>query len=238
MRPAGYCIAAESWRTGATRYFVARVYLDSAERREYETKVGPDQRAWLLGRIAAKDALRQVLWKSGMRKLFPVQIHVTNDVDGRPIARGPWQRDLRLSVAHKSTIAAAIVAEGVDVGIDIELVQPRDSAFLTAAFSRDELALLPGADFDVWVTRAWVAKEAVSKATGTGLNGRPRGIELSAIDGERLCVDGQWIETRLEGNHVVGWTDVPTIGGAGGHGVTASTTDRSAARIGFSWVKD
>ena len=218
MRPGGYCIAVESWRTSATRYFVARVYLDSEERFEYERKYGPDQRAWLLGRIAAKDAVRQVLWRSGMDKVFPVQIHLTNNADGRPIATGPWKRDLRLSIAHKSTVAAAIVAEGIDVGIDIEFIQPRDQAFLATAFTRDELALLPATEFDVWVTRAWVAKEAAAKARGAGLCCGPLAVALTGIDDERVCVGGQWIETRQEGDHVVGWTDVPTIGGAGGEG--------------------
>jgi 3-oxoacyl-(acyl-carrier-protein) synthase/malonyl CoA-acyl carrier protein transacylase/phosphopantetheinyl transferase (holo-ACP synthase) len=211
MRPEGYCLAEERWRSTASRYFVARRYLDGDEQTQYAAKVGPAQRAWLLGRIAIKDAIRQLLWARGAGPLYPIELRVHKAADGRPLVSGPWTNDLRVSVAHKETLAVALVAEGADVGIDIERIEPRPADFVRAAFTEAELGLLAHADRDEWLTRAWVAKEAVAKARGTGLQGDPRRFVLSAIDGARLRVDGVWVCTRREGEHIVGWTEHPAI---------------------------
>lgn len=210
-RAEGYALVRESWRTAASRYFIARLYLGSEELDQYQAKPVAAQRAWLLGRVVVKDAVRTLLWERGYGEIFPIQIQVSNDGAGRPLVTGPWDGDIRVSLAHKETIGVAVMAEGADPGIDVEKVEPRDAAFLRAAFQESEIALLPTGDRDEWVTRLWVAKEAVAKARGGGLKGKPRDLLLTEIQGHRLRVDGTWVETRREGHHIVGWTLVSNL---------------------------
>ena len=119
---------------------------------------------------------------------------------------GRSTRDIRVSIAHKPGIAVALAAEGVDPGIDIEAIEPRGDGFASLAFGQDELALLPGGDRDEWLTRCWAAKEAAGKARGTGLAGNPKGVRITAIDADRILVDGRAVATRRLGDHVVAWT--------------------------------
>jgi phosphopantetheinyl transferase len=211
LRSHGYCIVNESWSTSASRYFIARLYLNSDELKEYHAKPIRSQRAWLLGRIAIKDIVRNLLWEQGANNIFPKEVRVINNSAGRPIVSGPWREDLRVSVAHKEYIAVAIAAVGANIGIDLETIGVRDRAFEQASFHDAELALFPERDRDEWITRAWVAKEAVAKSLGTGLQGSPRSLILSRIEGERLMIAGVWVITRRDGDQIIGWTDHPQI---------------------------
>jgi len=161
---------------------------------------------WLYGRIAAKDAIRHLLYARGHAPIFPVEIHIEADALGRPLARGPFPGDLRVSIAHKAGIACALAAEGADPGVDIEKIEARGEGFATFAFGPGELALLPPGDRDEWLTRFWSAKEAVGKARGTGLAGNPKGLRIEAVEADRILVEGAWVETRRRGQHVVAWT--------------------------------
>ena len=100
----------------------------------------------------------------------------------------------------------AIVAEGRDVGIDLERIEARAPGFEAVAFGAAELALLPADGRDEWTARFWAAKEAAAKAAGTGLEGDPRRFAVAERDGERLRVGERWMETRREGDLVVAWT--------------------------------
>jgi acyl transferase domain-containing protein len=201
-RPGGWIWFADAYRSAPTRDQLARRFLGEKERAVYDAQPPKTQRAWLSGRIAAKDAVRRLLAK----KMFPVEVALDSDADGRPRVTAPPQ-DLRVSIAHKGDAAVALAAAGRDVGIDVELVEPRDQAFAETAFSEDELRLIATSDDrDEWLTRLWAAKEAAGKARGTGLAGNPRRLRVTDRTGERVLVDGLPVETRREGAHVVAWT--------------------------------
>jgi phosphopantetheinyl transferase len=125
-----------------------------------------------------------------------------------------------LSLAHSGPFAAALVGPGpAGVGIDLELVSdaPAEAALLTGP-ERDLLESLAPAHGDptvraVWVTRFWTAKEAVAKAAGTGLGGRPARFVVTRAENDRLLVVvdgiGRWVTTRsaeLPVPYAVGWT--------------------------------
>jgi acyl transferase domain-containing protein/phosphopantetheinyl transferase len=202
-----YVLVRERWRSPAARELMMRRYLSAAERVEYEMNNPRAQRQWLLGRIAAKDAVRRWLWAHGAGPLFPVEIAIGNDERGRPLVSGPFQQDLRVSIAHKPGIATAIVREGRDVGIDVEAIEPRTDRFAELVLSDVEKAMLPQGDSAEWLTRIWTGKEAAAKARGTGLNGRPRDFALSRVDAERLRIGDSWIRSQREGDFIVSWTD-------------------------------
>jgi len=195
----------DAWRTGPSRDLLARRYLGEAERAEYEALNPRRQGPWLNGRIAVKDALRHRLWSLGYGPMFPAEIQVQHDAAGRPTARGPYREDLRVSLAHKEGVAVALVGEGHDVGIDVERIEARGDDFVSLALTDGERALIPEVARDAWLARMWTAKEAVAKAKGTGLGGDPRRFPVVEIDGQRLLVDGRWVETRVDGVFAVGW---------------------------------
>jgi phosphopantetheinyl transferase len=100
----------------------------------------------LLGRIAAKDAVRSYLWQRGAGPLYPVEIEIASDPDGRPRATAPGGLALAVSIAHKDDRAVALVgAAGTAPGIDLETIAPRPASFVDVAFTADELALDAGA---------------------------------------------------------------------------------------------
>ncbi|MEV1084645.1 beta-ketoacyl synthase N-terminal-like domain-containing protein [Streptomyces sp. NPDC050211] len=235
-RPGGWVLLHERWPDLASRDLIMRNSLSSVERSEYEAHAPRGRRQWLLGRIAAKDAVRRWLWDHGEGPVFPAEIRVRNDDSGRPYVTGMHGRSLPaldLSLAHRAEAGVAIVRPhrpGPGPGIDIEEVVERDRETLAAALGPDELALLRArcaatAESEaVWFTRFWAAKEAVAKAEGTGFDGRPRDFAVLAADADRLVVKGRLEGARYSvrcertGNppglpsreYVVAWTPGPT----------------------------
>jgi phosphopantetheinyl transferase len=202
--PGGWALVHERWPDLASRDLIMRNSLSGAERSEYERHAPRGRRQWLLGRIAAKDAVRQWLWDHGEGPVYPAEIRVDNDAEGRPYVTGLHGRvlpPLDVSLAHRAEAAVALVrphAPGPGPGIDIEEVTERDPETLAVAFGQDELALLrarvaaTGEPEALWFTRFWAAKEAVAKAEGTGFRGRPRDFAVIAADApDRLVVSGR-----------------------------------------------
>ena len=210
-QPAGWFLTRERWQRPASRDVFMHHYLTSGERERYAAMNPLAQREWLLGRMAAKDAVRHWLWSRGAGPLFPSEIVLDNGASGEPVARGPWDGPLHLSLSHSGTLATAIVDDTGPVGIDIEAVAPRSERFTDLALTPGEQALTPkGEDRDHWVTRCWVAKEAAAKATGQGLGGNPRSFEVVEVDGASLRVGDHWVNTEdvddtRGGTFVVGW---------------------------------
>ncbi|MER6065149.1 beta-ketoacyl synthase N-terminal-like domain-containing protein [Streptomyces sp. NPDC001792] len=201
--PGGWTLVHERWPDLASRELIMRNSLGGAERAEYAERPPRGRRQWLLGRIAAKDAVRQWLWQHGEGPVFPAELRVRNDESGRPYVTGVHGRalpPLDVSLAHRGEAAVAVVRPHTPrpgPGIDIEEVTERDPATLATALGPAELRLLRvhaahGAEA-VWFTRFWAAKEAVAKAEGRGFGGRPRDFAVleAAPDGSRLLVSGR-----------------------------------------------
>jgi phosphopantetheinyl transferase (holo-ACP synthase) len=200
-QPGGYVTATEHWRGAASRELMMRRYLNERERAVHE-QVGPrGRRGWLLGRIAIKDAVRLHRWERGAGPIFPVEIEVGNEPSGRPTVAG----NLRVSVAHKDDLAVAIVGDACDVGIDIERIAPRNDSFAHIAYTSAELALGAGRDRDEWLARLWTAKEAVGKVRGTGMTD-PKRLVVREVDGDRLVIDDEIVDTRRDGDYMIAWT--------------------------------
>ena len=186
-RPGGWCVVREQWPDTGSRELIMRRYLCAAERPRYDELTPNTRRAWLLGRIAAKDAVRQRLWELGAGPIYPAEITVDNDDQGRPHATGAF-RATHVSLAHcagkgrRPGIGVALAGPG-PVGIDIEAVAERDAGTEEIALTPAERALLDeraGGDRAALFTRLWTAKEAVAKALGTGLAGRPHDFEVAS----------------------------------------------------------
>lgn len=194
-RPGGWCLARRRWTDPASQELVMRRYLGAAERAAYE-RLAPRARApWLLGRIAAKDALRHLLWDGGAGPVFPAEVPIGNDPAGRPFAGGELAGGFHLTIAHKDRIAVALAHPGLPVGIDVEQVTTDPDALIRIALAPGELGLAErlaareGAGLPAALTALWCAKEAAAKAAGTGLGGRPRDWRTTGDPGSgELCV--------------------------------------------------
>ncbi|MFJ3792824.1 beta-ketoacyl synthase N-terminal-like domain-containing protein [Kitasatospora sp. NPDC090091] len=208
-QPGGWVLLHERWPDLASRDLIMRNHLGAAEREQYDRQPPRGRRAWLLGRIAVKDAVRRLLWQDSPDRPFPAEIQVFNDPSGRPRVRGLHGRllpDLEVSLAHRSEIAVALArparsagAPGPGIGapgpgIDVEEVTERPAETLPVALLPQEIELLTacqtmdGSSRNVWFTRFWAAKEAVAKAEGTGFRGRPHDFTVVAAGPDSLQV--------------------------------------------------
>jgi acyl transferase domain-containing protein len=187
VRPGGYAVFHDAYNSANARDYLSRRFLSEGERECYLT-VGPrKQRQWLAGVIVAKDAARAWLWSRGYGPLFPAEISVSEESNRRPVIAGPFQEDLRVSIAHKEDRAVAIVSEGADCGIDIE--RPNS-----------------GSPDDQRESRFLTARNAVSKFLGRHPGSGPHGLEITEVAGDRLRVNGLWVRTQTEGEFMVSWT--------------------------------
>ncbi|MGA6158796.1 beta-ketoacyl synthase N-terminal-like domain-containing protein [Stenotrophomonas sp. NPDC087984] len=226
-RTGGWSLAHERWPDLATRDLIMRNVLGGAERDRYAGQPPTRKRRHLLGRIAAKDAVRRLLWAEGAGDIYPAEIALHNDAAGRPVVTGVHGRaigpGLTVSLAHSAEAAVALARRG-PCGIDLEEVTARPAAAVAAACGPEERALLARTvaagdeSEDLWFTRFWAAKEAVAKERGTGLRGRPQEYRVTAARPGLLRVEhaGRAWEVRCdqvaapaglpERNYVVAWT--------------------------------
>ncbi len=200
-QPGGWMLLHERWPDLASRDLIMRNHLGTAERARYEQQPPRGRRAWLLGRIAVKDAVRQWLAEQGEPGVFPAEIEVRNDPAGRPWVAGLHGRTLPpldVSLAHHAEAAVALVrpagSGGSGVGIDLVEITERPAETLAVALGPAEAELLAacraehGGSEALWFARFWAAKEAVAKAEGTGLRGRPREFAVVAAQPSALRV--------------------------------------------------
>ena len=104
---AGYVAVEERWRDSASRELMARRYLDANERADYDALNPRAQRLWLLGRIAAKDAVRHALWAGGHGPLFPIEVPLIDGDDDHVVVCGGPAEGTSVAVAHAPWIGVA-----------------------------------------------------------------------------------------------------------------------------------
>jgi hypothetical protein len=100
-----------------------RQYLGAAERADFDRLPPRAQDSWLLGRIAAKDAVRHWLWDRGSGPIFPAELTVGEDDWGMPCVTGPFDAPMSVTIAHTDELGAAVVSSGPEPsGVDFEVV--------------------------------------------------------------------------------------------------------------------
>ncbi|WP_119731279.1 beta-ketoacyl synthase N-terminal-like domain-containing protein [Thermomonospora amylolytica] len=215
-QPGGWCLVRRHWDDASSRDLLMRHYLCAAERAEYEALPPHAQGPWLLGRIAAKDAVRHWLWEQGHGPLFPAELTVRADTTGAAggiEVTGPFTDRLLVSVARSADLAAALVRPAPGpAGIELTPVPADESAVAELELTEEERVLLerlaarPEADRAAEAARLRAAKEAAAKAAGTG----PHDVVVGAADGDRLLVvAGSFaaaVRTCVVDGHTVAWT--------------------------------
>ncbi len=150
---------------------------------------------WLLGRIAAKDAVRRCLQSRYGRKWAAADIRVETDEAGKPRPQGEWRRycgaRMDISITHTADRIVAAVAPNDSLGIDIERSERAISdEFAAAAFctTEQEIAAETGEGSQALI-RFWCAKEALAKALGTGLRFGAGDLKVRGFERQNGRVD-------------------------------------------------
>ena len=185
---------------------LSHVILGEQERKEFAAMAGSTSRRteWLFGRVAAKEAVRRFLKDFYQARWSDADVMIFADEQGKPRAIGEWGDYLTaridIAIAHTSQFVIALAAANARVGVDVESAE-RDLSeeFTVGVFTPEELELAAqAANSAQAVIRFWCAKEAVSKALGTGIRYSPREMVVTdyQADTGKLAVrlEGAWAE--------------------------------------------
>jgi phosphopantetheine--protein transferase-like protein len=184
---------------------LACVLLGPTEREEWLEMQGATARRveWLFGRAVAKESTRRFLLKYHQARWTAADIPIWADDAGKPHPLGSWKEhtpiDLDLSIAHTSRLIVAAVVANASIGIDIEILgRNLSDEFTQGVFTHDELEIAASTcDAPVSILRFWCAKEAISKALGTGIRYSPRDLLITAyepVSGQvTLELKNQWL---------------------------------------------
>lgn len=162
---------------------------------------------YLLRRWVGKQAVSAVL---GLPDDEPTaaRIEVANRADGSPVVFLDGAQTIGcVSMSDRAGWAMCLVAEDrVDVGCDLELVEPRSDAFVADFLTPAEQDAVreTGTERDVVANLLWSAKESVLKVLRTGLRRDTRSVEIrlgAAPPGEWAPLTGR----LAEGGELSGW---------------------------------
>lgn len=148
----------------------------------------PRRHEWLMGRIAAKDAVRHCLLSRYNRKWAAADISIDPDEAGKPVPQGEWRRHcgarMDISITHNPDLVMAAAAPNACVGLDVERCnRSLSDSFIDGAFSPDEQEIAAeSGEGSIALVRFWSAKEALAKALGTGLRYGAANLQVFAYD--------------------------------------------------------
>lgn len=182
------------------------VALGALERGDFEKMKGSAARRteWLFGRIVAKEAVRRYLKVFHQARWSYADVQILPDANGKPQALGAWGDNLAVridvAIAHTSQFAVAVAAANRRAGIDVESAsRTLSDEFAEGVFSPSEMQLAAATpEPSRTILRFWCAKEAVSKALGTGIRYSPRELCVATYDtasgAATMRLDGEWLD--------------------------------------------
>jgi len=167
--------AGDDWLTPRERSYLARMRFP---KRSSEFR---------LGRWTAKRALAFALGVDPCGGSL-ARIEIDRATDGAPEPRLDGEpAPVAISMTDRAGWAVCVVGEpGTAVGCDLELVEPRSTAFVSDYLTPDEQRFVGSArsreESDVRANLLWSAKEAALKVLRTGLRRDTRSVEVRVLD--------------------------------------------------------
>ncbi len=124
--------------------------------------------------------------------------------------------DIRFSLSRSQDLALVAIADGMEIGVDLECIEPNPvvSEIARRYFSAKEnasLSTLFGSAYIETFFRCWTRKEAFLKGKGIGLLQDPAGFEVSLLPGEPAAL----LDCSASPAEVKSWElfDLPVIPG-------------------------
>lgn len=166
--------------------------------------LSPDERDRAARFVFERDRRRFVAARGLLRRLLGARLGVEAGrlrfgygARGKPFLAGDDAgAGVTFNVAHSQDHALFVIASGVELGADIEVIRPLRDALVIAEchfspFERSRLLALPPDERDVAFFLCWTRKEAYIKALGAGLAHPLEAFSVSLAPGEpaRLLQD-------------------------------------------------
>jgi acyl transferase domain-containing protein/phosphopantetheinyl transferase len=206
---------------------LAYMVLGTEERQQFYAlpATGTRREEWLMGRIAAKETLREWIRHTLGRSVAAADIEIQPDASGRPQARCTLLSGVALpaiSISHSRRWAAAAitVTPQCAIGVDYQrLAGVNFDSLLAGGFDPSETAsfrVAPAAEQPRLAVALWSAKEAAAKASGHGLGGRPLDWRIARVVQGRTAAEPLHVEVmrgneRYEANVYLGEDSVLAV---------------------------
>ncbi len=159
--------------------------------------------------------LRHLL--GAMLDVEPNKVQFDYNSNGKPLLASTHRSTLEFNVSHSGDWALFGFGQSLPIGVDTELFQRRTNFEALApqvlsSNERTKLELLPPAERNLAIMRAWVAKEALLKAIGVGIGFGLQSVEfpmpqpsvctplkidpmlLEKLDDDASCRMSSWID--------------------------------------------
>ena len=143
--------------------------LDEAERRRAENfRFARDAKAYTIAHFALRHVLGDALVCN------PKDIRFSTVRFGKPALHPMHHSDLRFNLSHSGDVSLIALANGIEVGVDIERIGLPDGASDIARqyfgeMAAQQLATLESVEHARAFCTLWVRFEALTKAKGTGI---------------------------------------------------------------------
>jgi 4'-phosphopantetheinyl transferase len=198
-------------------------WLSAAETaRIGELRFSKRRSEWLTGRLAAKEAVASLVGGEGeLSSLARIEIRsvASGPAKGAPVAYVDGEaRQVGVSLSTRAGWAIAVAATpaelggDLEIGCDLEVVEPRSDAFVCDYLTpreRDDVAAPPQAlERDVAANLIWSAKESALKLLRTGLRRDTRSVEVRLFPPRSSPSPEGWAPVEMtteEGRRLFGW---------------------------------
>lgn len=177
--------------------------VDAGQYAALERHLTPDEHERAGRFVVSTDGAEFIVGRGRMREILaryvnrpPADLRIAYAAHGKPRLDmdGPVPF---FNLSHKGSHAVLAVSHEIDVGVDIERVQPVERRLAQRFFSSAEVAALDTLRNDQWLEgfyRCWTRKEAVLKALGVGMS-----MSLASFD-VSLTPDAPARVLRIDGN--------------------------------------
>jgi 4'-phosphopantetheinyl transferase len=176
---------------------VYRFDLDAHDERmeAFEAVLSPRERVEVARLDRRQQRRRVAISRGALRRILaaylgrpPAKVPLVRDRRGKPyvdLAASCERQRLHVSCSRSGPYAIFVVATGQAVGVDIEIANAENfpdyvAEIMLSPPERSRFAALPSNARTVWLARAWVAKEAILKGLGCGLQIHPGSINVAA----------------------------------------------------------
>ena len=151
----------------------------------------PKRKQWLTGRLALKEAIRNLILRTQKLSLTNKDIKIAMETSGK-IYIEKISADCAypvISLTHKDNKVISIAADSAiysSIGIDLESNEPVEADMMDFILSKREqefLQSVPTEERNLTFKKIWAAKEATGKALGLGLADNLKNLTFSKIEG-------------------------------------------------------